>query len=301
MIVLLGMAMNGNAQIHLAAGHVDRYENFNSQYVEARTVDVWLPDNYDPAARYNVVYMHDGQMLFDSTTTWNKQEWGVDEVMGQLQSTGKIPGCIVVGIWNVPLWRHADYFPQKPYEQLSAEGKQLISDWKDAGGNPYFANGAAKSDNYLKFIVTELKPFIDSTYAVNTDRAHTFIMGSSMGGLISMYAICEYPEIFGGAACLSTHWTGLYFTDGNPIPEQFLQYLKKHAPSPADHLLYFDHGTETLDAMYGTYQIKADAILKKAGYTSSDYFSKTFTGTSHTEKAWRDRLDIPLMFLMSGQ
>ena len=77
------------------------------------------------------------------------------------------------------------------------------------------------SDNYLKFLVTELKPFIDKKYSVYKDMNHTFIAGSSMGGLISMYAICEYPRVFGGAACMSTHWPGIFSAEGNPVPDAF--------------------------------------------------------------------------------
>ena len=88
------------------------------------------------------------------------------------------------------------------------------------------------SDNYLKFIVEELKPFIDSTYSTLIDKENTFIAGSSMGGLISMYAVCEYPNVFGGAACLSTHWPGTFEVENNPIPEIFYNYLTNNLPKP---------------------------------------------------------------------
>ena len=74
----------------LSTGTVERFENFNSKYISARNVDVWLPDNYNPKNKYSVLYMHDGQMLFDASTTWNKQEWGVDEVIGKLIAEGAI-------------------------------------------------------------------------------------------------------------------------------------------------------------------------------------------------------------------
>ena len=70
-----------------------------------------------------------------------------------------------------------------------------------------------------------------------------------MGALISLYALCEYPDVFAGAACLSTHWPGLFSMDNNPVPGAFFSYLKKSLPSPGKHRIYFDHGTETLDAM----------------------------------------------------
>ncbi|MEO0687125.1 MAG: esterase-like activity of phytase family protein, partial [Cyanobacteria bacterium J06649_11] len=85
-------------------------------------------------------------------------------------------------------------------------------------------------DNYLKFIVEELKPIIDKKYAVHTDRSHTFVMGSSMGGLMSMYAISEYPNIFGGAACISTHWVGAMPMDNNPFPEAIFSYMESNFP-----------------------------------------------------------------------
>jgi len=97
-------------------GRIVRHENFPSAHVTPRNVDVWLPAQYDPQKKYAVLYMQDGQMLFDSTLTWNKQEWGVDETLSQLMSENKIKDCIVVGIWNGGRSRHAEYFPQKPFD-----------------------------------------------------------------------------------------------------------------------------------------------------------------------------------------
>jgi enterochelin esterase-like enzyme len=118
-----------------------------------------------------------------------------------------------------------------------------------------------------------------------------------MGGLISMYAICEYPEVFGGAACLSTHWPGIFTLDDNPIPDSFLLYLKMNLPSPKKHTLYFDHGTKTLDAMYDQFQRRADQIITDGGYTSANFMTKVFEGDDHSEKSWAKRFDIPLLFL----
>src|SRR5690606_16150436 len=126
---------------------------------------------------------------------------------------------IVVGISSIAKNRMSDYFPQKPFESLPKKTQDSIYALK-AGDNVLFG-GKVSSDNYLKFIVSELKPFIDKSFSVETDNLNTFIGGSSMGGLISMYAVCEYPEIFGGAMCMSTHWPGLMDTEGkiNPVPK----------------------------------------------------------------------------------
>ncbi|HVV54091.1 MAG TPA: alpha/beta hydrolase-fold protein [Mucilaginibacter sp.] len=282
----------------VACGSIQRLEKFPSKFVDPRNVDIWLPEGYSPNKKYAVLYMHDGQALFDSTLMWNHQEWGVDETMCRLLAAKKIQDCIVVGIWNNGLKRFPEYFPQKAFCSLTPAQQEKILDIGRDKGTPLMGNGPV-SDNYLKFIIQELKPYIDSHYSTFTDQQHTFTAGSSMGGLISMYAICEYPQVFGGAACLSTHWPGTFETSGNPVPAAFLQYLKTHLPSPKDHKIYFDHGTKTLDAQYKPFQDQADAIMKAAGYTEKNWISRVYPGADHSENSWRKRLDVPLLFLLS--
>jgi predicted alpha/beta superfamily hydrolase len=139
--------------------------------------------------------------------------------------------------------------------------------------------------------VTELKPFIDKTYRTKPGRSDTFTMGASMGGLISAYAMIEYPEVFGGAGCLSTGWPA---ANGAVI-----EYLRHHAPDPSTHRFYFDLGTASLDAMFPPWQARADSVVRAAGYVAGKSFlSRTFEGAEHNERAWRDRLEIPLRFLL---
>ncbi len=276
-------------------GTIERLTNFNSSYIPARNIDIWLPKDYDSTKKHQVLYMHDGQMLFDSTTTWNKQEWGVDEVLQALIDEKKVAPTIVVGIWNGDQRRHIEYFPQKPFERLPQE----VQDSLKETGKAYHFNQTLQSDNYLKFIVHELKPYVDAHFATYQDQAHTFIAGSSMGGLISMYALCEYPKIFGGAACLSTHWIGTFETKNNPIPEAFVNYLDKHLPSPTQHQIYFDYGTETLDALYEPTQVKVDSIMQKNGFSDKNWITKKFTGADHSERSWNKRLHIPLQFILA--
>ena len=281
-----------------SSGRIVRVENFSSKHVPARNVDVWLPVNYTPTKKYAVLYMHDGQMLFDSSITWNKQEWGVDETLTKLMQQQKIRECIVVGVWNGGKSRHPEYFPQKPFEALSKENQKLVYNAYRSGGQSIFSGLAISSDNYLKFLVEELKPFIDKTYSTKTDASNTFVAGSSMGGLISLYAICEYPNVFGGAACLSTHWPGLLSMENNPVPAVFFAYLKQHLPSPKQHKIYFDHGTETLDSMYALLQVQVDAIMKQKKYSNRQWISRSWPGQDHSEKSWKSRLEVPVGFLL---
>ena len=265
-------------------GTLERYALFGSKYVLPRNVDVWLPPGYAGArrARFPVLYMHDGQNLFDPRTSYAGVDWGVDETMTRLIQQGVLREAIVVGVWNTPR-RVAEYMPRK------AVG---FSNTKDLKGVPATPEGEEiVSDEYLKFLVYELKPFMDSRYRTLRGPANTFVMGSSMGALISAYAVCEYPRVFGGAGCVSTHWPA---ADGAMI-----EYLKTHLPAPRAHKFYFDFGTETLDSAYAPYQMRADEVLLRAGYTEGfDLVTRKFEGEEHSEKAWRKRVDIPLVFFL---
>lgn len=295
---LVAVVVTAQGLPKVIAGSIQRHSNFYSKFIAARNVDVWLPDGYSDNKKYNVLYMHDGQMLFDSSGTWTHSAWDMDDVITKLLQQKKIQDVIVVGIWNSGQSRHADYFPQQPFESLSQKEKDTVYAAGRAKGYAVFGNYKIQSDNYLQFIVTELKPFIDSAYATYTDSKHTFIMGSSMGGLISMYAICEYPGVFGGAACMSTHWPGIFTMDNNPAPAAFFRYLQAHLPDPAQHKIYFDYGDQTLDALYPPLQKKVDEIMKAKGFNQNNWITQFFPGQNHSEVAWHSRVDIPLLFLL---
>lgn len=279
----------------VSSGKLERIDNLASNYITPRNIDVWLPAGYDGVKKYSVLYMHDGQMLFDSTTTWNKQEWGVDETVSRLLGKKKIRDVIIVGIWNTPQ-RYTEYFPQRVIESLTQVQRDTVAAKARKGGGDLFA-APINSDNYLLFLVNELKPYIDSHYATRPDAAHTFIAGSSMGGLISMYAICEHPDVFGGAACLSTHWPGIFSVD-NPLPDAFFNYLRTHLPDPRKHKIYFDYGDATLDALYPPLQQRVDKIMEAHGWTSKNWQTRYFPGQDHSERSWKSRFDAPLLFLL---
>lgn len=278
-----------------SGGTLLRIDDFPSNYIPPRKVDIWLPENYSKDKKYAVIYMHDGQMLFDSRITWNHQEWMVDETASQLMNDSITKDFIVVAPYNINELRHSEYFPQKPYESLSEEIRDSLL--VEANSNN-FKFDTVTSDNYLKFIVKELKPYIDKNYYVLADQKNTFVMGSSMGGLISMYAICEYPKVFGGAACLSTHWPGGNPNDSDLLADTFFEYMRSNVPSPNDHKFYFDYGTETLDKFYPKYSPIVNKIFMDKGYDKTNFENLKFKGADHTELSWQKRLDIPITFLL---
>ena len=294
-ITLSSLICSAQGLPEVAYGSIERIENFNSKLVETRNVDIWLPENFDKSKKYSVVYMHDGQMLFDSSKTWNKTAWDADDTFGKLLKDGKIRDCIIVGIWNVPEKRFADYFPQKIIDSIPEPTKTTIL--------KHQINGEPSADNYLKFIVKELKPYIDKNYPTKPEVDNTFMIGSSMGGLISIYALCEYPNTFSGVACLSIHSPLASFelidknTD-NEVSSKFRDYLEKNLPEANTKKIYFDYGNLTGDSFYEPYQSKIDKIMNNKGFSSNFWETLFFEGESHTETSWAKRLSIPVLFLL---
>lgn len=285
----------------VAVGRIERLARFPSQYVAPHDIDVWLPPDYPKQAPYAVLYMFDGQNLFGERAAGKLQSWRAAATAAQLIAAGKTRPFIIVGIANAQSLRMSEYFPQKPWESLTPAQRRTL--FAQQLGTFQILPVAPYSDAFLKFVTQELKPAIDRRYAVDAKPAATFAMGSSMGGLIAWYALAEYPDTFGGAACLSTHWPGPYLSldakTDDPAPNAFVDYIHQHFPSPDRHKVYFDHGTKTLDAYYGPIQARVDQLLRAQGWTGSHYESRVFEGAEHSEKSWAARLAIPMTFLLA--
>jgi enterochelin esterase-like enzyme len=272
----------------VSVGRIERLADFPSRHVDARHVDVWLPSDYSPARRYQVLYMHDGQMLFDAATTWNKQAWDVHLAVDRLVREGRMAPTLIVGVWNNGKFRHSEYYPEKFLPHLEpALRAEFIA--KALQGRP-------RADAYLRFLVEELKPAIDARYPTLPEPASTWIMGSSMGALISIYALNEYPQVFGAAAGLSVHWVGTGQANA-ALPLAAFNYLQSRLLPPQGRRLYMDRGTTELDALYGPYQSFVDEIVRDRGWGPAQVMSRVFEGTGHNERAWAARLAVPLQFL----
>ena len=281
----------------VAAGRIERLALPAEGPVAARPVDVWLPPDYPADAPYAVAVMHDGQMLYDAGVTWNRQEWRVDETAAALMADGRVRPFIVVGVWNPGAARHAEYFPQKPFADLPAAVQARLRGAERPGGPALFST-APYADAYLQWLTGTLLPAVEARFAVSREREDRVVIGSSMGGLISMYALAEHPEAFGGFGALSTHWPGIFPQGDNPVPPAFFAYLGEHLPAPGRHRLYFDHGDATLDALYPPLQAEVDRIAVAKGWTFPAYRSLAFPGAEHSEDAWAARLDGVLTFLL---
>lgn len=267
--------------------NLDRFPGITFPSLLSRDVEVWLPQQYyqHPGERFPVLYMHDGQNLFIKHK-FIKQTWKVAENITELSASGEIKPAIVVGIANTTN-RVGEYLPAGVFSTAESRAylQKIMRQYN-------LDNFTILSDAYLKLFVDVIKPMIDGKYRTLPGRTDTLIMGSSMGGLISLYALCEYPGVFGGAGCVSTHWP--------IVGEHILPYLEANLPPAGAYKLYFDHGSRGIDAGYKPYQTKVDELMIAKGYQSNiDWLTRYFPGAWHNEFAWAKRIKIPLKFFLT--
>lgn len=229
-----------------------------------RKLRIYLPPDYEKSeSKYPVLYMHDGQNLFDDATSY-AGEWGVDETLNKLSKQNKL-SLIVVGIDN-------------------SQDKRMneLSPWENADF------GVAEGKQYMDFIVKTIKPIIDKRYRTLPDQQNTAIMGSSMGGLISHYAIFEYSNVFSKAGIFSPSF---WYAD------------KVYAFSQASKLnqnarLYFIMGSDEGGNAVGDMQ-KMVTQLKQQNIPTENVHSKVISGGEHNEKLWREQFEHAILWLFA--
>jgi predicted alpha/beta superfamily hydrolase len=253
---------------HTLTGNIRMHEGFHSKHLpDDRTVIVYLPANYDPktVVRYPVLYLHDGQNVFDQATSFG-EEWHVDEEAESLIATGCIEPIMVVGIYNSGEHRLDDYTPTaRP----------------DKGGGGH-------ADDYGKMLVEELKPFIDATYKTLPGAANTALGGSSLGGLLSMHLGMRYPAAFGKLAVLSPSvwWDDrVILTEVNALPHKLPQRI------------WLDSGTREGPEVIADAQRLRDALVSKGWVVGQDLHYLEVEGGEHNEQSWASRVGHVLEYL----
>lgn len=264
-------------QVCTITGDVRLHHLFHSpQLQNARTIMVYLPPGYDdaPDERYPVLYMHDGNNLFDVRTSATGVEWGVDETAERLVVQGRIKKTIIVGICNTPQ-RTKEYAPFK---------------------DDNYGGGFGRA--YLEFIAETLKPFIDHTYRTLPEREHTGLAGSSLGGLISLYGLFHFRETFGMAAAVSP---ALWWAKRAIFADLV------GAPTPRPIRLWIDMGTDEGDAVGPLVEYKkgpldckrlTGLLLEKGYEPEEDFHYEEIEGGRHHEFDWAARIDRVLTYLI---
>lgn len=286
-------------------GSITRYLVTSSALRCGYMVDVWTPDGYaeNTSLTYPVIYAQDGQNLFDPELSYAGVAWELDTKAQSLATRGEAAAPIIVGISNrgAQNLRPNDYFPEKALTYIAQKDSTQTAVYETCKAGFF-------GDEYAAFITKELKPLIDCLYRTNPAPSHTFAMGSSMGGLISLYLLCEYPDVFGGAACLSTHWIGSlsintdYSMNDDPVcAHAILAYADANIPPSETHKLYLDQGTTGWDAGYLAYEQAARQIVKAHGYSEAEGTLMTYdaVGAGHNEWYWQQRAEKPLGFLLN--
>jgi predicted alpha/beta superfamily hydrolase len=256
------------ARAHTLTGDIRTHERFHSRHLEHdRTVVVYLPPSYDAnaATRYPVLYLHDGQNVFDAATSF-ADEWHVDETAQALITVGDIQPIIVVGIYNTGEHRIDEYTPTVQ---------------RDIGSGGH-------ADDYGRMLVHDLKPFIDETYHTCADATDTALGGSSLGGLLTMHVGIRYPETFGKLAVLSPS----VWWDERVILKE-VDALSSKLPQR----IWLDAGTREGPTTIADARLLRDALVAKGWVVGEDLHYLEVLGGEHNEASWGARVGPVLEFL----
>jgi predicted alpha/beta superfamily hydrolase len=249
-------------------GNFRKHPAFRSRFLPSpHDLIVYLPPGYDaePARRYPVLYLHDGQNLFDASTSFSG-EWQVDEAAEALIGAGEIEPLIIVGIYNAGAYRIDEYTPTRDRA-------------KRAGG---------KAKLYGRMLVEELKPFIDSEYRTLADPANTALGGSSLGGLVSLYLGLLYSGIFWRLAILSPSvwWDNRFI----------VRRVRALATKPPSRI-WLSTGTAEGDGVVDAARRVRDSLLAKGWLPDQDLAYREIEGGQHHESAWAAIVPEVLRFL----
>jgi predicted alpha/beta superfamily hydrolase len=272
MLSLLLTATLSVAQVrtHSLAGDVRHHDAFETKAIPGhRNLIVYLPPGYVTSkARYPVLYMNDGQNVMDGMTSFiPNQEWQADENAERLILAKEIQPIIIVGIDNGGAERGNEYLPTR----AKFGGQEM-------GG---------KADLYGKMLTDEIMPFIDKSYRTKTGPSSTTLLGSSFGGVISLYLGLKHPDVFGSVGVVSP---SLWWDDR--VMNRMADGLKGKLPLR----IWLDMGTkEGYQGLVDARNLKRELIEK--GWTlGKDLGYMEATGASHNETAWAARMEPILKF-----
>ncbi|GAA0316257.1 alpha/beta hydrolase-fold protein [Sphingomonas oligophenolica] len=270
---------------------------FASPELLPRDLFVWVPDTAAPPDGFPVLYMQDGQNLFDARLVPFGTAWEVDRSMARLADAGTIMPAIVVGIASTTD-RFLDYAPALILDRLSPSARGAVeSAW----------GGAARSAAYARLVIEDVKPLIDAHFVTCRSADSSFLAGSSLGAAIALETLARYPDRVAGAACLSAHLSLLPVTESETLPPDFAadvtmavaDFANACLPRAGRHAVWIDRSGQGIDRFYGPTHAAVATALSRLGYAEGiDVVARCYPGVGHDEGAWRARLDDALVFLL---
>jgi predicted alpha/beta superfamily hydrolase len=264
--------MSDPSKPHTLTGAFHAHENFHSQFLPTdRTIIVFVPPGYEfgQARRYPVLYLQDGQNIFDKATAFG-EEWRVDETAQNLIESGAIEPIIIVGIYNAGERRMDEYTPTRLEKK----------------------NGGGQADSYGQMLVQELKPFIDEHYRTLPSIDNTALGGSSLGGLVTMHVGIKYPTVFGKLAVISPS----VWWDNRVILQEV-----SALPGKLPQRIWLDAGTGEGKEVTSDTRMLRDVLLSKGWTLDGDLKYYEAEGAGHDERSWAARMDQVLRFLFPAQ
>lgn len=275
----------------MSAGQLRKHEQFQSRFLRnSRDLIVYVPPGYDdqPFTRYPVLYMQDGQNLFDRATSFGGRDWNVHGAADHMIGIGAVQPLIIVGIYNSGKSRIHEYTPTKAPKL-----------------------GGGRADRYAKFLTEEVMPLIQREYRVNGDPRVTGIGGSSLGGLLSLYLGLKLPHAFGKIAALSPSvwWHqrmimqfAVSVTLRRPQRKRSIFRLRSAEPGPEmpRPTIWLDIGTKEGPRMVPDVEQFRDILLQKGWGEGEDLHYERVDGGEHNELAWSQRIGRVLQFLYPG-
>jgi predicted alpha/beta superfamily hydrolase len=251
-----------------------------------RTVDYWSP----PAPTQHLLIAHDGQNVFDRRTATHRRTWEMAQSAIRIsEKLGNTPPTIIAVFHSRsaknPMGRILDLTPQDPYQNEVIFPDEMITD---------LTPRQLRGNDYLRQITDLIAPAICQELGVDLGDINKAVIGSSMGGLASLYALGKRPDFFSTSLALSIHWPagGLALVDA----------LIAELPAPGTHKIWMSYGTKGHDALYGPFQKYADQKMSEAGWRQGyDFFSRRYDRSGHNERSWAKYLDQPMEFWLNSR
>ncbi len=265
-----------------------------------RAIYVWQPDAAPPQQGFPVLYLQDGQNLFDARLVPFGIAWEADRCASRLIDAGIIPPVMLVGIASTAA-RFQDYAPALILDRLPAASRLLVEGlW----------GGSARSASYATAVIEHLKPMIDAQFPTSPVARDTIVGGASLGAAVALEILARYPDRVGGAACLSAHVSLLPVTGAEPIPADFqaavvdavADFANSCLPEAGRHRLWIDRSDEGIDRFYPPSHAALVSALRHKGFAEGDdLMARCYPAVGHDESAWRARLGDVLAFLFAAR